>query len=234
MPSSSKAGITWSWTVGELDYIGSAGLGALIGFAKQAREHNGDRPPAQRSRSHLQNHRVARFYQGSQGPSIPRRTPSPVSKRSKPSYRFEATWICPTTSAAKNQPTSCLLQTPGHGSYLAYIRPIVGDLARKVGFDESEVAKIEMAVDEACSNVVKHAYSPDKEWCWQHCDPEIRLDIRTEGSRLVIEINDHGQRFDFANYRPTDMEDHLREMKPRRLRHPHHAQFHGRSAVQLQ
>ena len=26
----------------ELDYIGSAGLGALIGFAKQAREHHGD------------------------------------------------------------------------------------------------------------------------------------------------------------------------------------------------
>ncbi len=25
-----------------LDYIGSAGLGALIGFAKQAREHDGD------------------------------------------------------------------------------------------------------------------------------------------------------------------------------------------------
>lgn len=25
-----------------LDYIGSAGLGALIGFAKQAREHHGD------------------------------------------------------------------------------------------------------------------------------------------------------------------------------------------------
>ncbi len=26
----------------DLDYIGSAGLGALIGFAKQAREHQGD------------------------------------------------------------------------------------------------------------------------------------------------------------------------------------------------
>ncbi len=26
----------------QLDYIGSAGLGALIGFAKQAREHDGD------------------------------------------------------------------------------------------------------------------------------------------------------------------------------------------------
>jgi serine/threonine-protein kinase RsbW len=105
------------------------------------------------------------------------------------------------------------LQTPGHGSYLAYIRTIVGDLARKIGFDEHEVAKIEMAVDEACSNVVKHAYSPDKEWCWQHRDPEIRLDIRREGDRLIIEINDHGQRFDFANYRPADIEDHLRQMK---------------------
>jgi serine/threonine-protein kinase RsbW len=106
------------------------------------------------------------------------------------------------------------IQTPGHGKYLAYIRAIVGDLARKVGFDEGESAKIEMAVDEACSNVVRHAYSPDKEWCWQQRDPEIRLDMRIEGGHLVIEINDHGQRFDFANYHLPKMEDHLREMKP--------------------
>jgi serine/threonine-protein kinase RsbW len=107
-----------------------------------------------------------------------------------------------------------LLQTPGQGCYLAYIRAVVGDLARKVGFDETEVAKIEMAVDEACSNIVRHAYSPDKKWCWQHRDPEIRIDIRREGSHLVIEINDHGQRFDFANYSPVEIERHLREMKP--------------------
>jgi serine/threonine-protein kinase RsbW len=113
----------------------------------------------------------------------------------------------------KESTNKILLQAPGHVSYLAHIRVVVGDLARKVGFNEDEAAKIEMAVDEACSNVVKHAYSPDKEWCWQHCDPEIRLDVRTEGSRLVIEINDHGQRFDFANYHPVDIEDRLREMK---------------------
>src|SRR5271156_3588665 len=113
----------------------------------------------------------------------------------------------------KESTNQLLLQTPGHESYLAYIRTIVVDLARKVGFDESEVAKIEMAVDEACSNVVKHAYSPDKEWCWQHRDPEIRLDVRREGDHLIIEINDHGQRFDFANYRHADIEDRLREMK---------------------
>ncbi len=105
------------------------------------------------------------------------------------------------------------LQSPSHESYLPRIRVIVGDLARKVGFDEDEATKIEMAVDEACSNIVKHAYSPDKEWCWQHLDPELRLEIRTEGGRLVVEINDHGQRFDFSSYRHVDIEDRLREMK---------------------
>jgi serine/threonine-protein kinase RsbW len=119
----------------------------------------------------------------------------------------------PDKTRLKREANKLLIQTPGHGSSLGYIRSIVADLARKVGFPEHEVAKIEMAVDEACSNVVKHAYVPDKKWCWQHRDPEIRLDIRTEDGRLVIEINDHGQRFDFANYRPADIADRLKEMK---------------------
>ncbi len=114
----------------------------------------------------------------------------------------------------KESADKLLIQTPGDGSYLAYIRTVVGDLALKVGFDADEAAKIEMAVDEACSNVVRHAYSPDKEWCWRQRDPEIRLEIRLEGGRLIIEINDHGQRFNFANYRPAKIEDYLREMKP--------------------
>jgi serine/threonine-protein kinase RsbW len=107
-----------------------------------------------------------------------------------------------------------LIQAPSHGSYLGYIRGLVGDLARKIGFPEEEVAKIEMAVDEACSNVVKHAYSAKREWCWKHRDPEIRMDVRAEDNRLVIEINDHGQKFDFAAYRPTDVEDRLEQMMP--------------------
>jgi serine/threonine-protein kinase RsbW len=105
------------------------------------------------------------------------------------------------------------IQAPSNGSYLAYIRTLVADLARKVGFPDDEVAKIEMAVDEACSNVVKHAYNTKNEWCWQHRDPEIRLDVRTENDQLIIEINDHGQRFDFATYRPDNLDDRLRAMQ---------------------
>jgi len=107
-----------------------------------------------------------------------------------------------------------LIRAPGHGSSLCHIRAIVADLARQVGFPEDEVAKIEMAVDEACSNVVEHAYAHDRDWSWKQRDPEIRLDIHTEGNRLIIQINDHGQRFDFAAYCPTDLLERIRGMHP--------------------
>ena len=104
------------------------------------------------------------------------------------------------------------IHSPGEGSYLRYIRGIVADLARQVGFSESEVAKVEMAVDEACSNVLEHSYAPEKQWCWQHREPEIRLEVRTEAGRLIIEINDHGQGFDFSKYHPADIDQRIAEM----------------------
>jgi serine/threonine-protein kinase RsbW len=111
----------------------------------------------------------------------------------------------------KKSTSKLSIHTPGHGSYLVYIRTLVVDLARKIGFPEEEVAKIEMAVDEACSNVVEHAYAAKKEWRWKHRHPEIRLDVRGEDNKLIIEINDYGQRFDFTEYRPDNIEERIRK-----------------------
>jgi len=105
------------------------------------------------------------------------------------------------------------IQLPGDGSYLAHIREFIVDLARRIGFPEEEIARIEMAVDEACANVVEHAYSADKQWHLQHRDPEIRLAIHATDEQLVIEINDHGQRFDFAAYQPASIQAHAHNMQ---------------------
>ena len=105
------------------------------------------------------------------------------------------------------------IELPGDVSYLAHIREFIVDLARKTGFSEEEIARIEMSVDEACSNVIEHAYSADKQWHRQHDDPEIRLAISVTDDQLVIEINDHGQHFDFAAYRPTDIQTHVTDMQ---------------------
>jgi serine/threonine-protein kinase RsbW len=105
------------------------------------------------------------------------------------------------------------INAPGHCSSLRPIRAIVSDLAHQLGFSDGEVAKIEMAVDEACSNVLEHAYASDKEWSWKR-DPEIRLEIHHALDRITILIHDHGQRFDFSTYRPTDILEHVFAMHP--------------------
>jgi serine/threonine-protein kinase RsbW len=108
------------------------------------------------------------------------------------------------------------LKVPCDVANLRYIRAVVADLARKMNFSTNDIAQIEIAVDEACANIVEHAYDKNKEWCW-HSSPEIRLDIRLTEDRFIIEINDHGGQFDFASYRPIDIEEHLRMGRRRGL-----------------
>lgn len=113
----------------------------------------------------------------------------------------------------KKSTSRLFVRAPGHGSSLRPIRVVITDLVRQVGFPEDEVAKIEMAVDEACSNVVEHAYGATRNWAWEHPDPEIRLTIHTDNNRLVIQINDNGKRFDFAAYRPGNILERIRAMR---------------------
>ena len=112
----------------------------------------------------------------------------------------------------KRSTDALAIHTPGDVTYLGHIRELVCDLAHKVGFPSEDIAKIEMAVDEACSNIVEHAYAPDTNWRWQHQRPEIRLVVRIAQDQLIIEINDHGQQFDFAAYRPTNVHDRAQAM----------------------
>lgn len=93
--------------------------------------------------------------------------------------------------------------------WLPRIRALVADLAARVGFPEGEIDKIKMAVDEACTNVIEHAYGADGVHQWTR-DPELTLELRVENQQLIVEIHDHGARFDLANYTPPSIEDGIR------------------------
>jgi len=69
-----------------------------------------------------------------------------------------------------------------------------------------------MSVDEACANVVEHAYNRRRNWILKD-NPQIQLHISTEKDRLIIQIQDHGQRFDFATYRPANIAERIRAMR---------------------
>jgi serine/threonine-protein kinase RsbW len=64
----------------------------------------------------------------------------------------------------------------------------VGECARKMGFDEREVRRIQIAVDEACANVIDHAY--------EGMPPgEMEVECACEGLDFVVRIRDWGRCF---------------------------------------
>lgn len=53
------------------------------------------------------------------------------------------------------------VKLPCNARLLKYIRKLVCEIASDIGFSEKDVSHIEISVDEACTNAIKHAYSYD-------------------------------------------------------------------------
>ncbi len=85
---------------------------------------------------------------------------------------------------------------------LVEVREFVGAAARQLGFDEEEVANIVLAVDEACTNIIKHAYqfAPDK---------EIEISVVPNNRFFEVRIFDNGRSFDPTSLRPPDLKSNL-------------------------
>ena len=78
------------------------------------------------------------------------------------------------------------LTVPGRFESLAQISDFITQAARAAGFNEDEVFHIQMAVDEACSNVIEHAYSSGPVGdidlaCTYDASGSLRIDIRDYG-----------------------------------------------------
>ncbi len=56
---------------------------------------------------------------------------------------------------------SVVITIPSHPKYLSVIRETTITVGKLYGIPEADVEDIKLAVDEACSNVIKHAYRGD-------------------------------------------------------------------------
>ena len=79
------------------------------------------------------------------------------------------------------------LEIPGDPRYLCLVRGAVCAMAAQVGFPEKEASHIVLAADEACSNVIRHAY---KGICERK--NKIIVYITTYKSKIKIKIRDFG------------------------------------------
>ena len=88
---------------------------------------------------------------------------------------------------AKNQATTA--KFVGKLESLAKISIFVTSAARAAGFDENTVYCIQLAADEAASNIVEHAYG-------EEINGDILCTCQDEPSQFVIILQDSGIPFD--------------------------------------
>ena len=99
---------------------------------------------------------------------------------------------------AESNGSSCVrLCIPARPEYIAVARLALSGLAELRELSDATLADVKLAVTEACSNSVRHAYRDGREGT-----VEITFDLQPD--RLVVEVSDDGPGFDAA---ATDGED---------------------------
>ena len=84
------------------------------------------------------------------------------------------------------------------------IRDFVGEAAEQAGFSGKEVYAVQLAADEACSNVIEHAYAGKP-------DGVIEIDCDVVGGQITIIVHDHGKEFDISTVRKPNLSRDLSE-----------------------
>ena len=90
--------------------------------------------------------------------------------------------------------------------FLDEIRDFVGDIARAGGFGDKDVYNIQLAADEAASNIIEHAYEGVS-------DGVLELSCGVKANVITIILVDHGESFDPSEIPMPDLKADLSERK---------------------
>jgi anti-sigma regulatory factor (Ser/Thr protein kinase) len=96
-----------------------------------------------------------------------------------------------------------LMEVPSDPAAMFLVRCLVERLAQRLCFSEEEVVRMTLAVDEACTNVIRHAYG-------NRSDQRILLRFLVLQDRLEVQVKDYGASPDPEALRPRD----LNEVRP--------------------
>ncbi len=93
---------------------------------------------------------------------------------------------------------------PARYESLSAIDSFVADAARRAGFSSCTVYQVQLAVDEACSNIIEHAYGGEGQGV-------IECTWRIQGEGLTVVLRDYGRSFDPESVPDPDLEAGLAE-----------------------
>jgi sigma-B regulation protein RsbU (phosphoserine phosphatase) len=92
------------------------------------------------------------------------------------------------------------LNFPSQPDRLKLVRSAVFDTAMLCGCSENVARDIVIAVDEACQNVIRHAYKGAP-------DGQVILDIGHDGDNMVLSLQDFAAPVDVSKIKPRDLDD---------------------------
>jgi anti-sigma regulatory factor (Ser/Thr protein kinase) len=90
--------------------------------------------------------------------------------------------------------------------FLDEIREFVGDIARAGGFGDKDIYNIQLAADEAASNIIEHAYEGVSNGL-------LELSCGVKGDTITIVLVDHGESFDPSEIPLPDLKADLSDRK---------------------
>lgn len=90
--------------------------------------------------------------------------------------------------------------------FLDEIREYVGNIAREGGFGDKDVYNIQLATDEAASNIIEHAYE-------NMPDGILELSCAVQGDTIKIVLTDYGEAFDPSEIPLPDLKADLSDRK---------------------
>ena len=90
--------------------------------------------------------------------------------------------------------------------YLDEIRDFVADIARRAGFNDRDVYNIQLATDEAASNIIEHAYEGIS-------NGVLELSCGMMDDSIKIVLTDHGEPYDPESIPMPDLKADLSERK---------------------
>jgi anti-sigma regulatory factor (Ser/Thr protein kinase) len=84
------------------------------------------------------------------------------------------------------QESDIRITLPARPENIAVVRHMLGALAQTIDLPEAVVDDLRLAVTEACTNVVRHAYDPD-------APGPVEVTIRPEDDAVSVVVADHGR-----------------------------------------
>ncbi|MBI3932409.1 MAG: ATP-binding protein [Acidobacteria bacterium] len=84
---------------------------------------------------------------------------------------------------------SLLLWIPSDTSYLGLVRDVTKKMAEHAGFDSGTADRVALAVDEAATNALEHAYQGAT-------DKEVEVRFEDRGAEFRVDVVDTGQMVD--------------------------------------